>query len=134
MVQHTFQKKDLYKDFDLSFTANPLTGDLAVKKDINSINQSIKNLLRTSYYERPFQPWVGSKISKILFEPADYISMNDLTSAVEEVLNNYEPRVKVLNIAIEDLSEYNSYNIIITYQINTETAPVEVNVVLERVR
>ncbi|MCG7944874.1 MAG: GPW/gp25 family protein [Candidatus Thiodiazotropha taylori] len=134
MVQHTFQKKYLYKDFDISFNANPLTGDLGTKTDINAINQSLRSLIQTSYYERPFQPWVGSKIRKILFEPADYISMNDLKSSLEEVIGNYEQRVVITNLAVEDLSEMNAYKISITYQINTQTDPIYVDVVLKRLR
>ena len=131
---HTFQRKNLYKDFDLGFSVNPLTGDLATKTDINAINQSLKHLIQTSYYERPFQPWIGSKIKKILFEPADYITMNDLKSAIMEVIDNYEPRVTIINMTTEDMTDQNAYKISLTYRINMSRDPIYLDVLLKRLR
>lgn len=118
----------------MSFSANPLTGDISAKKDSNAINQSLKNLVSTSYYERPFQPWVGSKVKKILFEPADYISMNDLKSSLMEIIGNFEPRVSVDSLIVEDMSDYNAYNIILVYKINNTDEVVHTEIVLKRLR
>ena len=134
MVQQTFQKKNIFKDFDISMSKHPLTNDVGVKTDINAINQSIRNLLYTSYYERPFQPLVGSNLRTILFEPADTITRNDLKQAITSIIGNYEPRVTLENLIIVDESDKNAYRVTIVYKININQEPVELNVVLKRLR
>ena len=134
MVQQTFQKKNIYKDFDISMSRHPLTNDVGVKTDVNAINQSIRNLLYTSYYERPFQPLVGSNLRTILFEPADTITKNDLKQAITSIIGNYEPRVTLENLIIVDLSDKNAYRVTIVYKININQEPIELNVVLKRLR
>ena len=52
----TYEKTKIYKDFDLSFSINPITGDLGTKSDVNAIQQSIKTLINTNFFERPFNP------------------------------------------------------------------------------
>ena len=134
MVTQTFQKKNIYKDFDIAMSRHPLTNDVGVKTDVNAINQSIRNLLYTSYYERPFQPLVGSNLRDILFEPADPITKNDLKQAITQIIGNYEPRVTLDNLVIVDESEKNAYKVTIVYKINLNREPIELNVVLKRLR
>ena len=134
MVQQTFQKKNIYKDFDISMSRHPLTNDVGVKNDINAINQSIRNLLYTNYYERPFQPMVGSNLRAILFEPADTITKNDLKQAITSIIGNYEPRVTLENLIIVDDPDRNSYRVTIVYKININQEPIELSVVLKRLR
>ena len=133
-TSHTFQRKDVFRDFDLSFNRNPLTNDIAVKTDINAINQSLKSLLNTNYYERPFQPRIGSNIKRILFEPADSITIADLKQAIRDTISNYEPRVNLFEVVIEDQSERNSYLVRVVYNINNREEPVSLAVILERLR
>jgi len=117
MVQHTFENKNIYKDFDLSFSRNPLTNDIGKKTDANAINQSMKMLLSTSFYERPFRPQVGSNLRRILFEPADPITIQDLRASIESLILNYEPRVQILDIKINDNAENNAYDLTIEYSL-----------------
>ena len=69
------QKTKIYSDIDLRFTANPISGDVAKKYDVNAVKQSLRNLVLTQYYERPFQPNLGSPIYKLLFENLDQKSV-----------------------------------------------------------
>ena len=131
---HTFENKNRYRDFDLSFSQSPLTNDLAKKTDANAITQSVKNLLYTSYYERPFRPTVGSNLRKILFEPADFITMAELRSGIEEVITNYEPRINIIDIDIEDRAEMNAYGVTILYNIVNTTFARKINLTLKRLR
>lgn len=133
-TSHTFQRKDVFKDFDLSFSRHPLTNDIAIKSDINAINQSLRSLLNTNYYERPFQPRIGSNIKRILFEPADPITISDLKQAIRDTISNYEPRVNLIEVIVEDQSERNSYLIQLIYNINNREEPVSLAVILERLR
>lgn len=134
MINQTFQRSNVYKDFDISFSSHPLTGDIGVKTDVNSIDQSIRNLISTNFYERPFRPQIGSNIRAILFEPADAITIDDLRQAISETIGNFEPRVSLDNIFIEDLPDRNSYNIQIVYRIRNLNEVSTLTVVLQRLR
>ena len=87
------QVNRIYSDFDLSFAANPVTGDVAKKYDVNAVKQSLKTLVLTRFYERPFQPKLGSPIYALLFENIDVITANRLQLELEILINKYEPRV-----------------------------------------
>lgn len=134
MIDQTFENKNKYKDFDLSFSRNPLTNDLAKKTDTNAITQSIKNLLFTAYYERPFRPRVGSNIRTILFEPADYITMGSLQNSIEETIKNYEPRIILQDVSVADRSDSNSYSVNIQYQLYKNDAVKNIQITLRRLR
>lgn len=131
---HEFQRKNIYRDFDLSFSRHPLTNDVGVKTDANAINQSIRNLLFTSFYERPFRPEIGSNLRDILFEPADAITINDLKLSINNIIGNYEPRATLIDLIVEDEADRNSYSVTIVYKINVEKEPIQLNVVLKRLR
>ena len=131
---HEFQRKKIYTDFDTSISRHPLSNDVGIKNDANAINQSIRNLINTDYYERPFRPQVGSNIRTILFEPADSITINDLKAAIINVIGNYEPRVTLLDIDVKDEADRNAYAVTIIYRINIEREPIELEVVLKRLR
>lgn len=134
MANQTFQRTGIYKDFDLSMGLNPLTKDVSKKSDANSINQSLMTLINTNYYERPFRPGVGSNIRNTLFEPVDPITVIELKSGIMEVINNYEPRVTVIDIDVTDMFEYNAYGIEIVYRINSVFEPQSLKITLKRLR
>lgn len=130
----TYERTKIYKDFDLSFGVNPITGDLGTKSDANTIQQSIKTLINTNYFERPFQPTLGCNIRSILFEPVSPIVANDLKTVINDVLVNYEPRIVVRNIEIRDNSDANSYFITIIYNIRSSKTINTFETVLKRLR
>jgi phage baseplate assembly protein W len=134
MVQHTFENKNKYKDFDLSFSRNPLTDDVSIKTDANAINQSLRILLNTYYYERPFRPDVGSNLRRILFEPADPITIQDLRASIETLIINYEPRIDIIDMKVQDLSEMNAYNITIEYTLVNMPISMTFETTLRRLR
>lgn len=134
-------KEPVFVDLDFGFAQNPLTGDVSVKTDANAINQSLKNLILTMYYERPFQSNLGSLVNQLLFEPITPILPSTLQRAIEQVIRNFEPRVslKEINIQINSGGEGRSveengvfieiyYTILQTQEIQT------VNLFLERTR
>lgn len=133
-IQQTFQRKSKYKDFDLSFTKHPLTNDLAVKKGVAAVNQSVKNLIQTAFYERPFQPTLGSQARSLLFETADAITISNMRRVINEVINNHEPRVRVKNIVIRDMTDSNAYAIELRYEMKDIKTDENLGIVLERLR
>ena len=134
MNQQTFQNKNVYRDFDLSFGRNPLTNDVSKKIDSNSINQSLRTLISTDFLERPFRPSVGSKVKSLLFEPADPITIIELKNAVTELIINHEPRVEVQKLDVVDLSDQNAYSIVLIYNLVNILETQEIKITLKRLR
>ena len=89
----TLQK--IYSDLDLTFTASPATGDVSISYDEQSVIRSVRNLLMTNYYERPFQPTLGSNLNALLFEPISAITASSIETEITNVINNYEPRATI---------------------------------------
>ena len=128
------QKTKIYSDIDLRFTANPISGDVAKKYDVNAVKQSLRNLVLTQYYERPFQPNLGSNVNTILFEMADSLTSNVLENEIRNVLRNYEPRVTVNQIIVTPSPDENSFNLTMSFFIGNNTKPTSVNLLLQRSR
>ena len=129
----------LYKDISLYFTKNPVTGDVTEVTDVQDIKRSVRNLVLTNRFDRPFHPEIASRVRESLFEMFTPITVNVLRNAITEVLTLYEPRVTVTNIVVAD-PEYSYMDqntlpikIFFTLQNAPETLE-EVNVVLERIR
>lgn len=127
-------REALYTDLDLLLIPNPVTGDINPIKDVEAIKKSVINLILTNFYERPFQPEIGCGVRGLLFEPADPITISDLEDAAKEVLDNFEPRVRVLNISAVDDPDNNSYAMTIEFQIISSEQIAEVTTILERLR
>ena len=123
-----------YSDLDLNFTIHP------VKKDINrnvgdmAVINSIKNLVLTNHYERPFQPDVGSNVRRLLFENMDNITASAIEREITQVIQNFEPRVIVQGIEITDDVDNNAYEVSITFQIIATEQVGTATIILERLR
>jgi len=125
----------LFKDISLSFTKHPITGDIATLSDVDAIKRSVRNLVNTNHYERPFHPELGSDIRDALFEPVSPIVANLLARHVEDVINNFEPRVDLSNVICLGDIDRNQYEISIEfYIVNSPTELQTVNIFLERLR
>jgi len=123
-----------FTDIDLNFTAHPVTGDITRKFDEASIKQSVKNLILTQNYERPFHSEIGSQVRSVLFEPVSPMTTMILQRSIEDVINNFEPRVTLTSVNVSPNIDNNAYNISIYFKIiNTET-PTTVDLTLKRTR
>ena len=124
-----------FKDLSVTFKKHPVTEDLISVKDKTAIAQSISNLLMTNRGERPFQPRLGSGIRDSLFEPLDYASAGMLKGNIQEVIVEFEPRVRVMNIICQPDFEMNGYYVELQYEIvGREDTPIAVELFLERTR
>lgn len=130
----TKQVNRIYSDFDLSFAANPVTGDLAKKYDVNAVKQSLKTLVLTRYYERPFQPKLGSPIYGLLFENVDIITANRLQIELEILINKYEPRIRAQNIEVIPEYDSNAFSVNITFYVYGIEGPFNFSTILRRSR
>lgn len=127
-------RNSIYSDLDTLFVPNPVTGDINPIKDTEAIKKSVINLILTNFYERPFQPEIGCNVRGLLFEPADPVTISDLEDAATQVLENFEPRVAVLNVSATDDADNNSYTMTIQFQILSTEQVSDVTTVLERLR
>lgn len=130
----TKQVNRIYSDIDLSFTANPVTGDLAKKTDVNAVKQSLKTLILTRFYERPFQPKLGSPIYGMLFDNIDMISANRLQLELDLLISKYEPRVSTSDIVVTPEYENNAFRVDITFIVVGVEGPVTFSTILKRSR
>lgn len=122
-----------FKDFDLGFRSNPVTGDIALKKNEQAIKQSIVNIILTNRGERPFDPNYGSNITSQLFENFDPIIESIIDEQVRVPIANYEPRAKVLDVSVTGSG--NSMSIAIQFKIISPSETVtSVNIPVERLR
>ena len=93
--------KDEYSDLDVMFVAHPISGDIAIKKDSDAVKRSVRNILLTNNYERPFKPNFGANLRGLLFELADDMTKFEIRNQITEALEMLEPRVRVDNIFLE---------------------------------
>ena len=127
----------IYKDLSLYFTPNPVSGDVTMVTDVQDIKRSVRNLIMTNRFEKPFHPEVASHVRDLLFERFTPITFNLLRNRIETVLANYEPRVSVTEVEIEDTGEAidgNELNVRIFFTLKNDPQIQSVDILLERVR
>jgi phage baseplate assembly protein W len=123
-----------FSDLDLNFTIHP------VKKDINrhtnevAVVNSIKNLILTNHYERPFQPDIGSNVRRMLFENMDTITATVLENEISQTIKNYEPRADISRINVSPDYENNGFKVYMEFYVANRTTPITINFFLERIR
>ena len=126
--------KKIYSDIDLTFIPNPVTGDVSMSFDEQSVIRSIRNLLLTNFYERPFQPNIGSNLNAFLFENTSAITSSALEKEITAVISNFEPRATISTLQVTALEDLNAFFIELSVFIGNNTQPSSVNVLLERTR
>ena len=122
-----------YVDFDLSFTKHPITNNLAIKKNINAVKQSITHLLTLKEGDKPFHPEIKSPIYQYLFENASLITQIVLEDEVQRYLTTYEPRMKIIKITIS-FPNPNAISCDVYGEIINITEPFNVNILINRLR
>ena len=123
-----------YKDLDLAFTMHPIKKDVTKHVDEMSVINSVKNLISTSRYERPFQPLLGSGVRNLLFENMDSITASVLQREIIQTLENFEPRVSVREVNVSPDYDNNTYRIGMTFFIINRTEPITIQFFLQRDR
>ena len=128
-----------YRDFSLFFTKNPVTGDISTLTDVADVKRSVRNLVLTNEFDRPFHPEIASHVRDLLFQPFTAITYNLLRNRIDKVLEIYEPRAKLTRIEIDDREFQNMDNNTLSVKIffymnNAPTNEEEVDIMLERIR
>ena len=124
-----------YSDLDLFFGKKPVGSDISKVTDIQAVKRSLRNLVNLNTFEKPFHPEIAGGIREMLFEPMTPITAVVLTRKVEDVINNFEPRVRLVSVrALPDMDR-NIYNVSIEfYVVNAPTELVDLSIMLERLR
>ena len=104
-----------FRDIDLDFNRNTVTNDVNVVEDVIAIKRSVKNLVQTNFYERPFHPELGCGVRELLFENYTPMTGIFIRRKVEEVLNNYEPRARITSIGVNEQSDRNAIDVQVNF-------------------
>ena len=124
----------VFKDLNLDFQQNTATKDIQKITDAESVKRSVRNLINTNHYEKPFHPEIGSNLRAMLFELMTPQMNHVITKQIENLINNYEPRCRLVQVHTQPEFERNGYNVQISFYVQNYPNPVVVESFLERLR
>ena len=123
-----------YRDLDLDFTRHPVTNDVVAIEDVNAVKRSVRNLINTQFYERPFHPELGCGVRDMLFENYTPMTGIFMRRKIEEVLSNYEPRARLTSIEVNEQMDRNAIDVVVNFYVLNLPNPVSVTTTLQRIR
>lgn len=124
-----------YVDLDLFFEKKIPNNDVNTITDIQAVKRSVRNLVLLNPYEKPFHPEIGSGIRGMLFELMSPFVAAQLTKKIEDVINNFEPRARLVSVRSIPDYDRNAYEVSVEfYVVNAPTELVDLTVMLERLR
>ena len=124
-----------YSDLDLFFGRKSSDSDISKVTDIQAVKRSIRNLVLLNVYEKPFHPEIAGGVREMLFELMTPITAQIIAKQVENVINNFEPRAKLVGVRVQPDLDRNLYALTIEfYVVNAPTELVDMSVMLERLR
>ena len=123
-----------YVDLDLDFTRHPVTNDVVKITDVDAVKRSVRNLINTQFYERPFHPELGCGVRDMLFENYTPMTGIFMRRKIEEVLRNYEPRANLSSIQINEQMDRNAIDVVVNFYVLNLPNPVSVTTTLQRIR
>jgi len=123
-----------YRDLDLDFTRHPVTNDVVAIEDVNAVKRSVRNLINTNFYERPFHPELGCGVRDMLFENYTPMTGIFMRRKIEEVLRNYEPRANITSIQVNEQMDKNAIDVVVSFYVLNLPNPVSVTTTLQRIR
>ena len=127
-------KNEFFSDFLVNLDAHPDNKQIVRNINEKAVIRSIRNLLFTNKYERPFQPEIGCEIRKILFEPITPGSVSALKTVIETTIRQFEPRAGLLEVIVTPYPEQNLIVVTIKFFISNTQQPTVFTVQLSRVR
>jgi phage baseplate assembly protein W len=124
-----------YVDLDLFFGRKGSNSDVQDLTNIKAVKRSVRNLILMNHYEKPFHPEIGSGVRELLFENMTPVTAIILAKKIEDVINNFEPRARLVGVRAEPILDRNTYEVTIEfYVVNQPTELVDLSVMLERLR
>ena len=123
-----------FTDLDFNFLLHPKTKDVSTRSNEEAIKQSIRNLIMTKNFERPFRSEIGCQIQSLLFEPMSPLLSAMMERTISDVINNHEPRVTLLQVSVAFSPENNDAYVSVYFKIKNTETPLNINLILERTR
>ena len=123
-----------YSDLDLFFGKKTSNSDVSDVVDVQAVKRSIRNLVLTNTYEKPFHPEIGSNLRAMLFELMTPQMNHVISKQIENLINNYEPRCNLVEVFTQPRFDRNGYSVQISFMVNNHQEPVIVESFLERLR
>ena len=124
----------IYKDLNLDFQQNAATKDIQKLTDVEAVKRSVRNLISTNHYEKPFHPEIGSNLRAMLFELMSPQMNHVISKQIENLINNYEPRCRLVQVFTQPMFDRNGYSVQISFRVQNYPDPVVVESFLERLR
>ena len=124
----------IYKDLNLGFEQNTATKDIQKITDIEAVKRSVRNLINTNHYEKPFHPEIGSNLRAMLFELMSPQMNHLISKQIENLINNYEPRCNLVQVFTQPRLDRNGYSVQISFRVQNHPDEVIVESFLERLR
>ena len=126
MASITLNATREYKDLDLNFMVHPIRKDINKVTNQMAVINSIKNIILTSHYEKPFQPEIGSNVRRLLFENMDTITATTLEKEIAQTIKNYEPRANISRLNVGPDYENNGFNVYMEFYVINRTNPITI--------
>ncbi len=123
-----------YSDFNLLFTKHPVTGDITRKNDEEAVKQSLRSLVSTRNYERPFHPEIGSQVYSLLFENFNPITVQVMKKTIIDTVSKFEPRATILDVVIREMVDNNDISCDIIFRLNNSDRPITLTTLITRIR
>ena len=133
-TNNSTRSNNLYSDLNLNFNKNPATKDIAKLKDVEAVKRSVRNLILTNRFERPFHPEIGSDIRALLFENMTPTIQTLLTDRIRDVLETYEPRAVLNDVIVSGDMDKNQYGVTIKFYVREVPGIQIVSEFLQRLR
>ena len=124
----------IYQDLNLDFQQNTATKDIQKITDVEAVKRSVRNLINLNHYEKPFHPEIGSNLRAMLFENMTPQINALISKQIEQLIQNYEPRARLVQARTVPLFDRNAYAVTISFQVVNSPEPVVVEQLLERLR
>ena len=126
---------NVYSDLDLFFGTKAASKDINKVDDVQAVKRAVRNLVLLDHYEKAFHPEIGSGVRDMLFENMTPTTAHILTRKVEMVVENFEPRARLVGVKAFPNLDRNEYEITISfYVVNAPTELIDLTVFLERLR
>ena len=123
-----------WSDLDLDFQAHPVTKDIVTKTDVEAVKRSVRNLILTNRYERPFQPQIDGGVTRHLFELSSPMTKSNIQGAIKNAISNFEPRAVVISVFVGGDLDRNGFDVTIEFRVVNHPNPVTIELFLERLR
>ena len=137
-VNNSSRSNFIYKDLNLFFARNPVTGDVSTVSDVQGIKRAVRNLVLLNTWDKPFHPEIGTNLRGSLFENFTPIMVAVVREKIEESIKRYEPRVTVTDVSFGEAEQHldnNEIRCTIEFTINNVPERIEeVELMLQRIR